>query len=182
MNWQASAFPWNLYILQMPSDQGRKHPQQRLGGFLGLALNRAKSKSTEQLLNSDDQCHKLHKRVHSSRDLSVGAGFANVLAELNQQPIFKKSEENLAEQKEVPQSNEPKKCTVKYSDTVKKATMSVAVAVNSNTKTLASSALEDTDGNIDMEQAFDNIKMKLVSVTMHVATLASLLPQRDVYI
>lgn len=150
----------------MPTDQGRRHPQHHFGGFLGLALHKAKSKSSEHL-DLDSHHRELDKRVLSSRDLTSGTGFDNVLAELNQQPKFE--ETSSLEPVEQLQSKKTKygiadtvPFSVKYSvskDIDTTSTMSVAVASSS-----MQSQLISTNGDPDMlDQALNNIRMKLVS-------------------
>ena len=152
----------------MPSDQGRRHPQHHLRGFLGIALHKYKSKSSEQL-GTEAKQETLHKRVLSSRDLSSSGGFANVLAELTQAPMFSKedSTSTFGQPKEKPENSKPHKnfdtvpFSVKYSvakDTAKKPNMSVAVIPSS---TLVTQANGDPD---KLDQALQNIRIKLVSI------------------
>lgn len=159
---KASVYLYLLAIFgipQMPTDQGRRHPAHHFGGFLGLALHRAKSKSTEHLHPESRQHKKLDKRVLSSRDLA--SGFDNVLAE---QPKFRKSEEEirspaaLAESKRYTGDSVP--FAIKYAvskDTTTKLAMSVTAA----------SASTQSQSDPDMlDQALSNIRMKLVSCTV----------------
>lgn len=114
----------------------------------------------------------MDKRVLSSRDLTASTGFDNVLAELNQQTKFKKSESSSS----LEGNKQRQSCTddtvpfsVKYSvckDTATKSTMSTSVAVVSSNSQLQAIP---NDGDPDMlDQALGNIRAKLVSRTEHV--------------
>lgn len=153
----------------MPSDQGRRHPQHHFGGFLGLALHRTKSRSSESL-DQRDQDKKLDKHVLSSRDLTASAGFDNVLAELNKQAKFNESEEDPSaspvegSRQRKARVDDTVPFSVKYAvakNTATKSTFStMSVAVMSPT---SQTPVISTDGDPDMlDQALTNVRMKLV--------------------
>lgn len=141
---------------------------------MGLALHRAKSKSSEHL-HPGSEPKKLDKCVlsNSSRDLTSGIiGYDNVLAELGQKPKFRKSQEEIQSPAEPAEESQVKKrytadtipFSVKYSvskDTspATKLTMSVAVT-STNTQ---SQGNRTNGGDPDMDRVLSNIRMKLVS-------------------
>lgn len=146
-------------IPQMPSDQGHHQLSHHFGGFLSVALHRAKSKSSENLNSiGASTSPKQKRRVFSSRDLTFGAGSDS---EPSKQCMLKSSADTSSKQKELPQINKPRKCcaadtvpfSVKYSVAKeKKSTMSTVVMTSSPIP-----AVSDT-----LDQALQDIKIKLV--------------------
>lgn len=146
-------------IPQMPSDQGHHQLSHHFGGFLSVALHRAKSKSSENLNSTGASTSpKQKKRVFSSRDLTSEAVFES---EPSKQRMLKNSADTSSKQKELPQI---RKCcaadtvpfSVKYSVAKeKKSTMSTAI--------MTSSPIPAVSGDSDtLDQALQGIKIKLV--------------------
>lgn len=157
----------------MPSEQQQ---QRHFGGFWNRTLNKLKSKSNEQLGQLQQSQHlDPSKRALSSRDLSSGAGFEHVIAELQRQPQFNchhsdQSKQTAAlepqeESKEEAVSPQSKKHSgnsvhfgVKYAvNKVSHPIMSVVVAPP---PLLTSSPFHEA---LELEQTLQNIKTKLVS-------------------